>query len=93
MANENKKAKAEGEKVSVINRAKDGIAKGFNEVKDFTKRNGKKILTGVGVGAGVVVSAVLIDKLNIDPTAWFKRKDSAEGEEPVEIETSDVTEE
>lgn len=93
MANESKKAKAEGEKTSFVNKAKDGIAKGFNDVKDFTKRNGKKILTGVGVGAGVVVSAVLIDKLNIDPTSWFKRKDSVEGEEPVEIEASDVTEE
>lgn len=93
MANENKKVKAEGENTSFVNKTKDGITKGFNDIKDFTKRNGKKILTGVGVGAGVVVSAVLIDKLNINPTSWFKRKDSAEGEEPVEIETSDVTEE
>lgn len=93
MANENKKVKAEGEKTSFVNKAKDGIAKGFNDVKDFTKRNGKKILTGVGVGAGVVVSAVLIDKLNIDPTSWFKRKDSVESTETSEIEMPQEAEE
>lgn len=93
MANENKKAKAEGEKTSFMNKAKDGITKGFNDVKDFTKRNGKKILTGVGVGAGVVVSAVLIDKLNIDPTSWFKKKDFDESTETSEIEMPQETEE
>ena len=93
MANENKKAKAEGEKVSILNQAKDGIVKGFNDVKDFTKRKGKKILTGVGVGAGVVVSAVLIDKLNIDPMSWFKKKNFDEGTETSEIEMPQETEE
>lgn len=94
MAKEEKKVEGtEVEKTSFVNKAMDGIVKGFNDVKDFTKRNGKKILTGVGVGTGIVVSAVLIDKFNIDPTSWFKKKDLGECDEAIEFEEPVETEE
>lgn len=93
MANENKKNETKSEKTSFVTKVKDGIVKGYDETKAFAKRNGKKILTGVGVTTGVFVTAVLIDKFGVDPTRIFRRGESDDCVETDEIEMPQETEE
>jgi len=45
---------------------------------EFFKRNGKKIATGVGVITAAVVTTVVMDKMNIDPTNLFRRRNPDE---------------
>lgn len=73
---EETKAEVVEKKESFLKNMKRRISDAGTDVKLFVQRNKKKITTVVGVAAGALGTAYVLDKLNIDPSNLFHRNES-----------------